>query len=783
MKLKEKQGKRMRDNLLDHIKVAVANAKLYNSSQVVAPNVILWPDPEEQWLSIIDILRKEIPALLTYGKYDLEQKQGPAIWIKCMVNRALPEADWDEDEIPIVYLPGIAKADFKNIEEASHSLQPLMEYQFTGNLWLQENGREWTILAFMENEDQGLGLNIARDATTRYALQKTLRTYLLEGKSYFKGQVTADFLNQKLVPDSIPNLLKWMENGDGALATLSADEFEAFKDVVKSQYGLELDYSLVLDFAFSLGKKKDSWSNVWQYFANAPHKYPKVIEYLDQVTPSDLGAGMFKLPDDSWPAVNVKKEKELETSLKRLIKKSITEAHKDLKALWEEHKIRLEWIWAELGESPFAISLPFLLQLAELSGRTYDNTSIEGLAKYYKEEGYNIDNALRNLALTGSSKEHKEMLSNMSRLFYQPWIEKFTLRFQELAKENPNSIIDSDSAKVFDKAEFLLFVDAFRYDLAIEFCTHLPNNFEVELNQCWSALPSLTATSKPSVSPIVSRLSKDSDIKEFQPNFQSGSPCTPHYFRKELKEVGVEYIGSPPEISDPKTRYWMEIGDIDKKGHQEQSEMFKRIPDLLSELKETVARITEKGVSKITIVTDHGWLLLPGGLPKENLHKDLAETRWGRCAQMKKGAVSENLQLPWTWNPNEFIAYAPGISFFKKNEEYAHGGISLHECMTPLITVKVKEEKHTSKALIEEYKWIGMRLQVSTSGTLEDGYNLDVRTKRENSDSSIIIGSVKQEELDWKVMVDGDFEGQAGYLVLLNPQGIIVDHKLIEIGR
>jgi hypothetical protein len=773
----------MSNNLLDHIKSAVANAKSYNSSQVVAPNVILWPDPEEQWLSIIDILRTEIPALLTYGKYDLEQNQGPAIWIKCMVNRALPEADWSEDEIPVIYLPGIAKSDFKNIEEASHSLQPLMEYQFTGNLWLQENGKEWTILAFMENEDQGLGLNIVRDAITKYALQKTLRTYLLEGKSYFKGQVTADFLNQKLVPDSIPNLLKWMEGGDEALKSLTQDELDGFKDIIKSQYGLELDHSLVLDFALSLGKKKDSWINVWQYFANAPHKYPKVIDYLNQATPSDLGTGMFQLPEDSWPSVNANKEKALEVGLNKLANKSAIEAHKDLIVLWEEHKMRLQWVWVEMGASPFAISLPYLLQLAELSSKTYDNSSIEGLTKYYKEEGYNIDSALRNLALSGSSKEHKEMLSNMAKLFYQPWIEKLTLRFQELAKENPNDIINLDSAKVIGDAQFLLFVDAFRYDLAIEFCTHLPNNFEVELNQSWSALPSLTATSKPSVSPIASKLSKDSSIKEFQPNFLNGDPCTSHYFRKELKVMEVKYIGSPSEIDDPKQKYWMEIGDIDTKGHQEQSEMFKRIPDLLSELKETIARITEKGISKITIVTDHGWLLLPGGLPKENLHKDLAETRWGRCAQMKKGAVSEHLQLPWTWNPNEFIAYAPGISFFKKNEEYAHGGISLHECMTPLITVKVKKEKHTSKALIEEYKWVGMRLQVSTSGTLEDGFNLDVRTKRENSNSSITIGSVKQEELDWKVMVDGDYEGKAGYLVLLDPHGIIVDHKLIEIGR
>ena len=207
-------------SLLDHIKSSVANAKLFNSSQTLAPNVILWPDPENQWLPIIVTLRTEIPAFLTFGQFSAEDKQGPAIWLKCMVNKALPEANWAKDEIPVIYLPGISKADFKNIEEAANSLQPLMEYQFTGNLWLQENGKEWTILAFMQNEDQGLGLDIARDSTTKDALLKSLPKYLQEEKLYFKGLVDADFLNKKLVPQIIPNILKWMEGGAKALKSL-----------------------------------------------------------------------------------------------------------------------------------------------------------------------------------------------------------------------------------------------------------------------------------------------------------------------------------------------------------------------------------------------------------------------------------------------------------------------------------------------------------------------------------------------------------------------------------
>ena len=446
----------MDKNLLDHIKRAIANAKMFNSSQVVAPNVILWPDPENQWLSIIDTLRAEIPAFLTFGTYLPEQNQGPAIWIKCMVNRALPEADWGDDEIPLIYLPGVAKQDFKNIEEASDSLQPLMEYQFTGSLWLQENGKEWTILAFMENEDHGLGLNIARDSATKYALIKTLPNYVHEDKSYYKGQITADFLNQKLVPQIIPNLLKWMENGDEALTSLTEDEFEAFKAIIKSEYELNLDYSLVVDFALNLGKQKDSWVNVWQYFSNAPHKYPKVIKYLDQATPKDLGTGMFKLPEESWPSFNAKKEKELEVALKKLANKTTSEAHDALINLYEDHKVRLQWIWAELGNSQFAISLPYLLQLSELSRKSYNNSSMEGLTTYYAEEGYKVDSALRNLALSSSTKEHMEMVSNMTALFYLPWITKLTQSFQHLAKEDTKKIIDLNISKAIEGARIFI---------------------------------------------------------------------------------------------------------------------------------------------------------------------------------------------------------------------------------------------------------------------------------------------------------------------------------------
>ena len=155
---------------------ALKQAENHNSNIMVKPEVILWPDPDNQWEDVIPVLQKVMPQLLIYGDYNPARKQGPSIWLKCMVAKTLPEADWENNIIPIIYLPGVAKSDLRNVEEAGLFFQPLIEYQYTGVLFLQENGREWSILAFVENPIYGLGLKVSKDNTTKDALKKALPT-------------------------------------------------------------------------------------------------------------------------------------------------------------------------------------------------------------------------------------------------------------------------------------------------------------------------------------------------------------------------------------------------------------------------------------------------------------------------------------------------------------------------------------------------------------------------------------------------------------------------------
>ena len=88
----------------------------------------------------------------------------------------------------------------------------------------------------------------------------------------------------------------------------------------------------------------------------------------------------------------------------------------------------------------------------------------------------------------------------------------------------------------------------------------------------------------------------------------------------------------------------------------------------------------------LRIVTDHGWLLMPGGLPHAALDVGLVEPngKRTRCALVKAKAQTSYLQIPWTWNPEVSVATATGARSFFASYEYAHGGVSPQECILPV---------------------------------------------------------------------------------------------------
>lgn len=767
-------------SIYDKVTLALTQAESHNSNVMVKPEVILWPDPENQWVDVIGDLQVQFPQLLIYGKYDPAKRQGPAIWLKCMIAKCLPEANWEDEVVPIIYLPGVAKSDLRNVENAVFNFQPLLEYQYTGSLFVQENGREWSVMAFMENAIIGLGLTVSKDNATKAALRKALPT-LFQDREVFVGKtgVDADFLNNQIFPDIVPTILKWLCKGDGYLQQMDAGKRDVFVNLCKSQYEFEPDHRNIKAIAEKLGAQRGAWKYVWQMYATAPGKYPEIEDLLRLAKPADLGSGMFALPAESWPQVNDEAEEALAQGLMKAAQKDAPAALKALIELGNEHAERRGWVWAELGRSPLAEAIFHLVLMAVRASESYPAMTVEALKHYYTTKGFEVDQPMRHALAAVKSAREKGIVKSIISLFYKPWLENITNKFQALVQKIAG--LFTEQAAQAETEGYVLFVDAFRYELAQEFCNRLTQQkYKVIMEAGWSAIPSLTPTAKPNVSPIATEVSVQSSMTEFRPQLKNGKDLVTAMFRDALKSTGYQLVTQTEDI-EGEGKYWQEIGDIDTKGHEEQSDMVRRIAELFDQVQEALDVAFARGIPRVKIVTDHGWLLLPGGLPKTQLNAGLTETRWGRCASIKEGATTDLLQLPWRWNPSVYVAYAPGISFFKANQEYAHGGISLHECLVPTILIENPNAQKV-QAQILGVKWVNLKCTVQTT-EVPEGYGIDIRTKYNDEKTSIVLSKNKRlEGTVVTLMVDDAAEHQAATIVLLDPAQRILDKKATTIG-
>jgi len=140
------------------------------------------------------------------------------------------------------------------------------------------------------------------------------------------------------------------------------------------------------------------------------------------------------------------------------------------------------------------------------------------------------------------------------------------------------------------------------------------------------------------------------------------------------------------------------------------------------------------------------------------------------------------MHLPWRWNKSIFIAYAPGISFFKRNEEYAHGGISLHECLIPTIHIE-NPYSAVINAKIKDIKWVNLKCVINTED-VPDGYLVDIRTKYNDANSSIVLTSnksIKGNKIS--LMVDDGAESQAAVIVLMDEKEMLLDKTTTMVGE
>ncbi|MGD9659787.1 MAG: BREX-1 system phosphatase PglZ type B [Porticoccaceae bacterium] len=768
--------------LIDLLATEIRASAAYNSNVQIAPSVILWTDKLRQWEPALHLLQAAMPELIVLGDYAPAKKTGPAIWIKCAVEYVLPDIELPADRTPILYLPGVARRDLRAIADCPDDLKPLAELQYRGCWWIYSNsGRDWTVNAFLVSSNGGAGLDVAKDEKTQQAMLRVLPEILeSEQDDLNNRRLEAPDFNKLVTSDPVRDLLSWMNDSKACRERWDNTRWQALVGICETEYHFNPAEDGELTAAELLCRRQGVWQSIWQRYAESCLHYPHIPQLLLKVQVDLISDGA------SYPCINARQELALETALEQLLALGAVEVRQKLLGLEKEHGGRRDWIWFGLGLAPLAGVLQHLAQVADKTGQVFSGADAQEMAALYRQHYWQADDQMLKALAYPLPATQQARVQKILALIYTPWLDEVTRNFQGLVKAKGYPGLGQVSEATADYAlagEVVFFVDGLRYDIAQRLYQSLQSLGEVKLSSNWAALPSVTATAKAAVTPVHDRLTGRPTDRDFEPSLLAeDKDFSAYYLKKFLQEKGWLYL-EEGDSGDPGCNAWVQSGDIDKEGHVKGLKLAARVDTLLAEVVERIEELVTAGWRKIRIVTDHGWMMTPEPMAKVELAKHLTETRWSRCAVLKDSVDSGYQQVGWYWNNSVSIAMAPGACSFKAGQHYDHGGLSLQECLTPIIEVCNSQSmaaKPSVTATLSELRWLGLTCKVQAESSAE-GVMAVLRTHPANADSEI----TKRKPLkDGKcsLMVDDQYEHTTAVLVLLDDQGNVLAKKPTLVG-
>jgi hypothetical protein len=775
-------------SVFDSMLGAIRDAADYNRDDTVPPAAVLWTDERREFERLLPRLRVALPALLTLGPYAPASRTGPAIWLRCVLAGQVPALDIPSDTIPILYLPGVSRPTLRDTEDCPPELRPLTELQYRGVFFSQANSKDWTLAAFLQSEHGGLGLRLAKDAATASSLRRAIERLAevpvpeLASKSTIRPLDSEDF-DALIADDPVDDLLTWLSDPKGTTALWEAERFETLSSRCKADYSFDPVRDGELVGAEKLGlHEKPVWRTAWKRFTSAPARYAGLVELLRRAKPQPKpGDLLASIRVESWPQDDEAAEADLRKALHALAAEPVPAARKRLKELEKTHQQRRDWPWARLGRSPLVQAIEHLARLAEATEKPLQGATIDDLVHSYVADGWRADQAASEALATVVTQGDQSAISIAVNHVYAPWLRDAAELFRQRHREKPLPGREAARLGEVPAGTCALFADGLRLDVGQVLKAMLEaRGLQVKFGHHTVALPSVTPTAKPAISPVAHRIAGLTPGDEFLPSVaEEGKDLTPDRFRKLLDGEGYQFL-APTEAGNPDGRAWTEFGNLDQTGHKEGIVLARRIPELLNGLAARIESLLAAGWREVRVVTDHGWLLLPGGLPKADLPKYLTETRWGRCAVVRPSATVDFPCFPWSWSEGVRIASPYGIDSFLAGKEYGHGGLSLQECVVPRLSVRGGAGGPAAK--IEQAKWAGLRCRTKIAGDV-NGCTVDLRDKAADPATSL-CGSkpVAKDGTAALVVADDAREGTATNLVLLDASGTVIDKMPVTIG-
>lgn len=777
----------------------LARALLESASSFEAgrewPAALLWPDPERQWFSAFPELRRRLAAkgvaLFAHGDYAPMEGVGPAIWLRCLIEAprdgAFPNGPLQglpvEGALPVILLPGLSWRALREPLTLDRGVQTLVEMQYRGDVFRQRRqARDWTVATFLRDPDQGLGLDVATDSRTDEAARRALAGLLDLPLENWRGRaVSTEDFNRLLVQDDLREILAWMSDPDAARFSKDAGAWAALRDLVKRDYAVDIDEKGSLQSAVErLIRQKGPWKRIWSRLAESPQQFRPVYERIRAAAEKgDLLAGLEEADPAANPHDNTVAEKMLAQDLADLANLSPKEATAKIILLETRHRARRGTLWARLDEAPLARLLEPLARLAACIDAPLQGDDLTALSSAYAEEGWRVDCALIETIAAAGARE--DLAAHAAGVLYRPWVDALARRFRaayeaagEAARPRP---------LVIEPGTLVLFVDGLRMDVGRILLDRLRDaGAAAEMAWRLSPVPTVTATAKPLVTPVADLIAGAGKVSEFLPlETSSGKPATTDALRRAMLARGIQVIDSDA-VSAPETSNaigYTECGHLDHDGHSLQLRLAGQIEVEVRRISERILSLMAAGWTRIRVVTDHGWLLMPGGFVSMKLPGSVTETAWSRAAILTAGAPAGLASIPWHWDKSVRIAMPPGAEAFRGGDVYSHGGLSPQECVIPDITIGGAAA--VSGARISGLNWRRLRLTVNMTGELA-GITVEVRRKERDPASRVDVSS-KIDGLQARLTVSDEVdEGDPVLVVLIDRHGGVADVRATQVG-
>ncbi len=352
--------------------------------------------------------------------------------------------------------------------------------------------------------------------------------------------------------------------------------------------------------------------------------------------------------------------------------------------------------------------------------------NLSSLFSLYSSRFYRIDKQNRDfeyaVADLSEEVEFLEEVIDTTRKSYSTFVDKMQQQFISCIQSEGWPVTEEiRSTQVFD--QFVgpllenkdnriayMMVDALRYELAMELVERLPDVYLVEHYPVCAQLPTLTAVGMAALMPDADgKLTIEATNNTVTPKIGNASISNPterlgyiqsiYGDRCELFNLEDLPKKRKKHLKDTVELLLIKSTEIDKVGEMIPGKAALFIQYPIKDILKGIDKLKKLGFTKIIIATDHGFILQheqePGSVvPKPDGDWEVEKPRCllGRGSANTGTIAFDTADVGIKTDAANYVV-PKTLGTFQKGVLYFHQGLSLQECVLPLITIEIKDEK------------------------------------------------------------------------------------------